>query len=164
MGNDPETRWTTGGIYRRRTAPAASLAGVEWSEHTHTHQLLPATEGSLVGSQPLHEGRKTSTMWCSRGSASGRVPRVAALPQCPTYQAIRVVGALAPSMVDFTQSPGGEYFTFFWVAESISSGVRSTTVLTVAPPPAVTASARAAAASLSGRSATVNTSVPPNAK
>src|SRR4051794_17756528 len=70
-------------------------------------------------------------------------------------------GSAAPSGC---QPPGGVYFTTCFVAASISSGERSTTVRTVAPPPAVTARASAAAASLSGRSAIVYTSLPPNAK
>jgi len=46
--------------------------------------------------------------------------------------------------------PGGRYVVFLDVAESTSAGVRRTVVLTLAPPPALTAIAAAATDTLSG--------------
>ena len=46
--------------------------------------------------------------------------------------------------------PGGRYVVFLEAAASISAGVRRTVVRTLAPPPALTASAAAATETLSG--------------
>lgn len=62
------------------------------------------------------------------------------------------------------QPPGGRYVVSFAMAASISAGVSSATVRTVAPPPALTVRAAAAAVTLSGKSPVAYTSVAPKAK
>ena len=62
------------------------------------------------------------------------------------------------------QPPGGRYIVSFTAAASTSAGVRSATVRSVTPPPTLTASAAAAAETLSGKSAMAYAFVSPKAK
>ena len=67
-------------------------------------------------------------------------------PEKPRGRALLEIG-------DVRQVPGGRYVVSLAAAASTSVAVRSTTVRAVAPPPAHTVSAAAAADSLSGKSA-----------